>query len=216
MLSGSPADQAGLRAGDRILTLDGAAMGTVEEVQTTIRAHGDSSLTLSIARGSDVLSISATPKALRENADRVSLGIGLARIGTIRYPLHIAIVKGMEMTGTMIVVMVTTIVDAFRHLAFDGFVGPVGIAATTATVTKLGVPYLLNLIAQLSLSLAIFNVLPIPALDGGRIFLLFLERVRGRSIKASVENMIHLIGFAVLMSALLLVTFRDITRLVSP
>lgn len=216
VLPGAPAALAGMQPGDRILSLGENAIETVAQAQGLIRASQDTPLAVTLKRGDATLALTATPVPLKENSGRPSLGVGLARVGTLSYPAHIAILKGVEMTAAMGFAILTMLADAIRRLAFDGFVGPVGIAATTATVTKLGFSYLLNLIAQLSVSLAIFNILPIPALDGGRIFFALIERVRGRAMEASIENMIHVVGFALLMTLLLLVTFRDITRLISP
>ena len=106
--------------------------------------------------------------------------------------------------------VVATLANAIRHLAFDGFVGPVGIAATTATVTKLGFSYLLNLIAQLSLSLAIFNFLPIPALDGGLLFVLLVEICTRRDLNARFKTALQYVGIACIISLVVFAVFNDL------
>jgi regulator of sigma E protease len=90
--------------------------------------------------------------------------------------------------------------------------GPVGMAVLTGQVTQLGWIYVLQFTALLSLNLGIINILPIPALDGGRLLFVLIERIRGKKINQKIENTIHSIGFAFLMILVLLVTYRDIVR----
>ena len=95
--------------------------------------------------------------------------------------------------------------------------GPVGIANTTGDIVEqAGWRPLIELAALLSLSLAVFNALPIPALDGGRMFFVFVELLRGgRRISPEKEALVHLVGFAVLLSGILVITFFDISRLIT-
>ncbi|MDO8489918.1 MAG: M50 family metallopeptidase [bacterium] len=214
VLAKSPAAASGIQPGDVIAQIDSHSFQAVSEVQKYVREHAGVPVVVDLLRGKDAIRLTATPVTLKENG-LPGLGIGLARVGTISYPIHIAFVTAIQTTAFMTVTIITTLFNAIRHFAFEGFVGPVGIAATTATVTKLGISYLLNLVAQLSLSLAIFNFLPIPALDGGRAWFAILEKVRGRSLDPAFENMIHVIGFVLLIALLILVTFRDIAHLLS-
>ena len=91
--------------------------------------------------------------------------------------------------------------------------GPVGIAALTGTVTRLGFIYVLQFTALLSLNLAIINFLPFPALDGGRVVFLIIEKLRGRAVSARLETAIHNVGFIVLLLLIALVTLRDLGKL---
>ncbi len=212
VLSKSPAEAAGIQPGDVLQSLDSSSFADIASVQAYVRDHVGVPISLSLLRGSERVTVSAIPTILKESG-KPGFGVALARVGIVSYPLPTALVKSVELTGVMAYTIVTTLANAIRHFAFDGFVGPVGIAATTATVTKLGFSYLLNLIAQLSLSLAIFNFLPIPALDGGRVFFALLEKTRGKSLEPAIENAIHLLGFVVLITLLIMVTVRDITKL---
>ena len=90
--------------------------------------------------------------------------------------------------------------------------GPVGIAVITGQVTRLGFIYVLQFTAMLSINLAIINAFPFPALDGGRLLFLLIEKVIGRPVKREVEAVIHNVGFALLMLLILVVTFRDFSR----
>jgi regulator of sigma E protease len=92
--------------------------------------------------------------------------------------------------------------------------GPVGIAVVTADVARLGFFHLLQFAAVLSVNLAVINILPIPALDGGRLLFLAIEKVRGRPASRHLEGTVHAIGFFLLVGLILVVTYGDIARLV--
>ena len=97
-----------------------------------------------------------------------------------------------------------------------GFTGPIGIAQVTGEVAKIGVRPIFELIALLSISLGILNLLPIPALDGGRLLFVIIEKVRGgKKVSPEKEGIIHLIGFVVLISLVLLMSYFDIVRIIS-
>jgi len=91
--------------------------------------------------------------------------------------------------------------------------GPVGIATMVGESAKLGVGYLINLTAMLSLTLAAINILPIPALDGGRILFIIIEKIIGRPVSKKYEQYAHMVGFALLMLLIVVVTGRDILGL---
>jgi regulator of sigma E protease len=94
--------------------------------------------------------------------------------------------------------------------------GPVGIAQITGEVARAGLSPLLEFAAFLSINLAIINIFPLPALDGGRISFVLLERIRkGKRISPKTEGMIHFIGFATLIAAIMVITYRDILRIMS-
>ena len=92
--------------------------------------------------------------------------------------------------------------------------GPVGIAVMTRDVTNMGFVYVLILAALLSINLGIINGLPIPALDGGRVFFLILEKIKGRPVNQKVENVFHTVFFALLIFLMIVVTFHDITKFI--
>ncbi|MEK7648919.1 MAG: M50 family metallopeptidase [Patescibacteria group bacterium] len=209
---GSPAQKAGLAIGDVISQLDGVAQTSIQDVQDYTRAHVEQSVTVTYIRGNSVSTQQITPVILKETG-KAGIGIGIARIGLVSYPLHIAFIKSLETTWGIAVMIVSTLGSALRHLAFDNFVGPVGIASYTGTVAQLGITYLINLVGQLSMSLAIFNFLPIPALDGGRALFILIERVRRKSLNPAFENAIHVAGFMLLIALLILITIRDVTRM---
>ena len=90
--------------------------------------------------------------------------------------------------------------------------GPVGIAVLTGRVARLGLIYLLQFAAMLSINLAIINILPFPALDGGRLLFLAIEKIRGRAMNQKIESLVHTVGYALLMLLIVTVTYRDISK----
>ena len=209
---GSPAEEAGVVIGDVVRSLDAIVPGTIEEIQAYTRAHVDQPIHITLQRGSNSIQKEITPRILKETG-KGGIGIAIARIGLVSYPLHTAFIMSLETTWGITTTILSTLGSAFRHLAFDNFVGPVGIASYTGTVAQLGITYLINLVGQLSMSLAIFNFLPIPALDGGRAFFILIERIRKKSMNPALENAIHVAGFMVLIGLLILITIRDVTRI---
>ena len=155
----------------------------------------------------------------RENppAAEGALGVGLQETGLKRVPWWQAPWHGVVRTGEM----TAAIVSQFWLLAVnlvngvpagDAVTGPIGIAILTNEVTKLGVAYVLEFAALISLNLALINVFPFPALDGGRIFFVVLEAVLGYRLSPRLERSAHAAGFAVLIALMLLVTLKDVVR----
>ncbi|MBI2484308.1 site-2 protease family protein [Candidatus Uhrbacteria bacterium] len=212
VLPDTPADAGGMKAGDNIVRIDGSDFSSVSSIQEFVAARGGKELAIDIKRGEEMVTLHIAP-TIRGDGDRATFGIELLAIGTVSYPLPIAFYEASRTTVVLVRAIFQSLGSAIRNLKFDGFVGPVGIAEHTAKAADLGFFYLLNLMALISLSLGIFNVLPIPALDGGRIVFVLIEGIRRRSIRPEVENAIHLIGFVILLGLLVLVTARDIGNL---
>lgn len=211
----TPAHDAGIQAGDTIMGIDDKNFFTVHDVQAYIRSHDRVPVVMHLLRSTQALDITVIPRLLSGSAI-IGIGISLERAGIVRYGLLEASMQGIAATGSMALQLVNALWQAVRHLAFDSFVGPVGIATYTATAAKLGFSYLINLIAQLSLSLAVMNFLPIPALDGGRAFFTVIEKFRGRAFEQKVEHAIHGAGFIILIILLVLITVKDISRILIP
>ncbi len=149
------------------------------------------------------------------------IGIAITEVGTIRYPWYQAFGEGVKTTGNAL----RQIVLGFYHLLHDIFIGrgvgaavsgPVGVAVMTGEVARMGFTYLIQFVAILSLNLAVLNILPIPALDGGRLLFVVLSVILRRPVKARVEELAHVIGFAALMILVVVVTVKDIGRFSGP
>lgn len=217
VLPASRAEVAGIKLGDAILDINSIHFASVAELQKFVDERIGQELKYKIRRGQEELIFNIVPEKLEETG-RGGVGIAISEIGLVKYPFYIAIWEGIKST----IVITWAIIVAFFGL-LKGIIlgqgisadlaGPVGIAALTGQVARLGFVYILQFAAILSINLAIINFLPIPALDGGRVLFLAIEKAKGRPVRRELENIIHNIGFALLMLLVLLVTFRDVTKL---
>lgn len=215
----SPANLAGIETGDIIMSIDGQEVKTLEEVQQAIEYKLGEEITLLLLRDDDLLEKTLTPRTKEETPEgEGAIGIGMGPIReTSSYPPWEAIPKGLGDYGRLWVAAK----DALASLIAgevplkDAVAGPIGIAQMTSEVAALGAEPLIRLAALINVSLAIVNLLPIPGLDGGRIVFVAIEGIRrGKRISAKKEGLIHLIGFALLLMLIVLVSYNDVMRLI--
>ena len=143
------------------------------------------------------------------------IGIGLGpEYVTIRRPIWQALPMGVERTGVTIKLFLVGIKQIMTREQPAQLAGPVGIAQMTGRAARAGFSYLLQFTAFLSLNLAIFNMLPIPGLDGARLAFVLLEGARGRRVNPQLEGVIHFVGLMLLIGLMLLVSYNDVRRLI--
>lgn len=216
----SPAEQAGIKTGDIILSIDGQTVKTAEYIQQVIDDKRGEEVTLLLTRDDEEFEVALIPRTKEETPEgEGAIGIGMGPVMETRaYPPWEAIPKGLGEYGQLLVAAK----DALASLIAgevplkDAVAGPIGIAQMTGEVAAMGAAPLFRLAALISVSLAIVNLLPIPGLDGGRIVFVAIEGVRrGKRISAKKEGMIHLIGFALLLMLIVLVSYNDVMRLMS-
>jgi len=215
VLEGSPAERAGIKSGDTILKVSGVPVTDAQQVRdAALISPGD--VFMSVARDGKNIDFAITPERLAI-IGKPGIGVALAKTGLVSYPAHIAPLEGAHATW----VLTSDILSAFGGLIRDLFVdrkvsvelsGPVGIAFITADVAKLGFRYILQFTALLSINLAIINIFPIPALDGGRLAFLLVEAVRRKPLGRNIETITHNVGFALLMTLVVVITFRDVVK----
>ncbi|MDA0207895.1 MAG: M50 family metallopeptidase [bacterium] len=217
VLDGSAADEAGFEVGDVIAAVDGEA----PEGGEALRARMDESpqLTFSVQRGNESLDIPVSANYVEEFDDEI-YGVLILETGLVRYPFYLAPFKAIELTalytGQIVIAFAELIASPFTSADVQAdFAGPVGIAEMTGDIAAQGFTYLLQFMALLSLNLAVLNILPFPALDGGRILFVLIEAVRQKPNSAKVEAIVHNIGFLVLISLVIIVTYSDIASLVT-
>ena len=216
VVNDSPADTAGLKLGDKVLAINNSLVRDTSEMIAKVQEVGAEELVLSIERVGENLELKATPKV--EN-NKAQLGVYLADAAIVRFPWYIAIYKGfvaalfgvVNITIAFFLLIKNLILG--NGLAFE-ISGPVGIAAIVGQSAKLGINYLINTAAMLSLSLAVINILPIPALDGGRVLFVIIEKILRKPLNMKYEQIAHTIGFVLLMVLVIWVTARDILGLV--
>lgn len=219
--SDSPAQRAGLKFGDSIIELRAESLTlrveAEKDVRDFIQAYRGEKIKLVIKRGEAILEISATPRVETPEGEG-PLGVALGYLTLRRAPWYLAPIEGAKMLGRSTVAVLegfgTLLVEFLTKGKTSAEVsGPVGIFFFADDIRALGVAYFLQFAGLLSVNLAILNILPIPALDGGRLFFLLLEKIKGAKIKPQTENLVHGIGFIALIFLMALITYKDIARL---
>lgn len=217
----SPAEEAGIKVGDKIVELessgDSAEIATVEEAQNFINDNLGEVLIFNVARGGETHNIEVRA---REDVgpEEGATGIQLARVGTKKFAPHAALWEGVKTTANTTGAITVAFGGLLKQAVTDGSVpqsvaGPVGIASMTGTVKDMGMVFVLQFIALISLNLAILNIIPFPALDGGRLAFLVAEKVKGSPVSKKVEQYAHTVGFALLIILIILITYRDVIRI---
>jgi len=218
ILPGSPAKEAGFQMADILLSIDGNEFEKVSGVQEYVNSHANRELAYKIKRGNEIKTIEVTPEEL-EGTDRQGIGVALVSTGLVKYPFFTAIWEGIKTTGILLVGIVIALFGLLKDLIIgesvgSGVAGPVGIAVLTGQMAEMGIVYLLQFTALLSVNLAIINFIPFPALDGGRVLFLLIEKIKGSPIKKETEAIFHNVGFALLLLLILVITFNDIAKFI--
>ncbi|MCX5715514.1 MAG: RIP metalloprotease RseP [Candidatus Omnitrophica bacterium] len=227
LLDDYPAKAAGLLAGDRILSVDGQKTAYWEELTDIIHNKKTGDLNLEVERatktGQQVIKIKVTPK-LKEVTDifgkkcSISL-IGIAPSGEaikVRY----GIVESFLKAGATIYKLTDVTCKSLLFIVTgklsikESMTGPIGMYIITGKAAELGMVYLLQMMAILSASLAIFNLLPVPVLDGGHILFLVIEKIRGKPLSAKFQEKAAQGGLALLIALMLFVLYADILRFI--
>jgi len=221
ILPDSPAEESGLLPGDELVeyynqdTQTVVTTETIVEISDFINQTGvkDDTVGFVVLRDSALEVISMKPtEGLVE--DRYGVGINLDRVGEVKLPLHRALVYGARNT----IAFIAAIFDGLWQLvtgslSLDNVSGPVGIVKQVGEASKIGLSYLVGFTALLSLNLAVLNIIPFPALDGGRMFIILIESVIRKRLQPNIVNIINVIGFFVLIGLMILVTVKDIINL---
>lgn len=216
---GSPADKAGLRVGDTILQIDDLKLGpgAVKDLKAYVDAHAGQPVRLIVERDGKVLEPIVLVPRVRVREDQGAMGVRIGEaLARKSYPLFTSLGLAMREAVRVVILTFEVIGDVLRGLIPLGsaVAGPVGIAQATGEVARFGPIWLMNFTALLSVNLALINLLPFPALDGGRLIFVILEALRGgRRIDPRKERLVHVIGMAVLLSLMLFVSYLDLVRI---
>ncbi|QWU14142.1 regulator of sigma E protease [Paenibacillus sophorae] len=211
---GMPAQQAGLQKGDIVYSINGEAIGPdYKKMISLTSASEGKAMNWTIKRGDQMITVTMTPRHM-EGQEGGKVGI------TPELPTRNATI-GETFSGASHAMADTTkaIFLGFKQLInqfnMDDIGGPVRTFELTGQIAQQGIVYLTHWTAILSLYLGIFNLLPIPALDGSRLVFLGVEALRGKPVDPSREGMVHFVGFAMLFLLMIAVTYNDILRLIS-
>ncbi|MFQ6001681.1 MAG: RIP metalloprotease [Anaerolineae bacterium] len=214
--SGSPAEAAGMKAGDLILELDGLKITDSLALQRYTYERVGQEVSLLLEREGERLEATLIPR-LHPPSGEGPMGIAMHTVvvGTklVRYEAWRAIPIGISRTFRAVGVIVFSVIYMVRGLISPEVAGPIGIAQATAQVAQMGLPFLLQFTAFLSVNLALINLLPFPGLDGGRLAFVLLEALRGgKKVDPQKEGLVHLIGMFILIGLVLVVSYFDILR----
>lgn len=236
LLPGSPAVLAGLKIGDELVSLTARDEDTVyiipksseiltpTSVSDFISRAGiyDNGMDISYLRDGEEYEVNVLPVlgVIEGETDRFAIGIAMDLVGVIKYNPIQALWEGVKFTINSFIMITVGIVGFFASALtmsadLSTVAGPVGIVGLVGDASALGFIFLLNFTAFISINLAIINLLPFPALDGGRLFFLLIEWIKGSPINPVVANTLNLIGFGLLILLMLVITYSDIARIVS-
>lgn len=212
----TPAEQAGLMANDEIIKIEDTTITTWEEFTTIVRENPGEELSMTVLRNGEEKTLNIVPKegeAINEKGETITIGqIGVRQafeksmIGTVKYDF--------EQTYTITKMVLTNLGMLITgQVPLEILSGPVGIYDATDQVVQSGFISLIMWTAMLSVNLGIVNLVPLPALDGGRLLFVGIEKLRGKPVPPEKEGVFHFIGFALLMLLMIVVTWNDIQRL---
>jgi regulator of sigma E protease len=226
--TGSPAQKAGLKAGDVIqrITYPKEVQQSLTESKKiivpsdlidTVKAHAGQSVTLAVLRGTHTIEITVIP---RKNTPKGEgpMGVVISDLKNHVYPVAQAPFAAIKINLERAWAMLAGIGALIGKLATlkpvgSDIAGPIGIAEVTGTAVKFGWKAVLEFMSILSLNLAVLNILPIPALDGGRLAFVFLEKILGKKVKPAFEQSTHQVGMIILFILIILISINDVLRL---
>jgi regulator of sigma E protease len=220
--AGSPAAQAGLQKGDQILSMGGQVMRRWEDLSAKIRQSGEQPLTLLVRRGDRDFEVQVTPQRMETpdifggKVSAMIIGItsgehpAVERVGPIR-----ALELGVIYTGRLTWLTVESLYKLVaREVPLKSIGGPILIAQVAGKQAEMGITYLVQFMAALSVNLFLLNLLPIPVLDGGHLFFFAVEAIRGKPVPLQHREMAQGLGLMLLLALMILVFYQDILRLV--
>lgn len=221
VLDDYPAKQSGIRENDIILAVDGEKVEYWPDMAEIIHRKTEGKLVLDVKREDQTLKIEVTP-TIEEGQDLFGhkkkiglIGISVSdEFTAIKYPLGKSFYKGGEklLSLTALTYKALWFILIRRLSLRESFTGPIGIFYFTGKAASLGFVYLLGLMGLLSMSLAIFNFLPLPVLDGGHIFFLLLEKLRKKPVSVRMQELATHAGMLFLVFLMLFVLYNDLTR----
>jgi regulator of sigma E protease len=217
----SPAEKAGLRVLDEIVGFrvkgEEVKIKSVKEVQDIVNQNLGRELTIILRSGKEEKEKNIVPR-LNPPSGEGALGISLAMTGVIKYPWYEAIGRGLSDSLFILEHTALGYATILKNLFTTGksgaeLSGPVGIAVVTGQAARLGFTYLMQFVALISVNLVVLNIIPFPALDGGRLLFIGIEKLKGSPIPRKIENAVNAAGFALLLLLMLYVTVKDVVKL---
>ena len=203
-----------VNAGDRILAVNGKKVIFTDVLVLDVQLNSGKPLSLTV-RGTDGIDrdVILNPIEINNNGD-VSYKYGIGLGDDVKTGVLAAVKYSFIKFASLVTQMVLVVVNLFTgKFGLSSLSGPIGIFSVVGESARAGFINLVYLVGFISLNVGFMNLLPIPALDGGRILFLIIEKIKGSKVDVKVENIIHTIGFALLMLLMLVITFNDIIKL---
>ncbi len=222
VMEGYPAHQAGIAVGDRVIAINDRAITNWDQLQATIAESAGRSLTFRIIRGGEERQLVMAPREDRLTnifgQEEARFVVGLQPAEEVVFVRH-GPIKALGQAAAELVKVVGTTLRALYYVvsgampAKDALGGPIRIFDVIANAASMGLAYLIFVMAVISASLGLFNLFPIPVLDGGHLFLLFLEGLRRRPLPEKIEENFNRVGFALLMCLMVFVFYNDLAEM---
>lgn len=220
----SPAAQAGLKKGDFVVAANGQPIRTDEQLRSFTHDHAGQEVKLTIKRGDQEREVGV--KLRDPNSKEGFLGVASQEVYRLKYDPLTAVVAALYITGALMLATIVGVGQLIVNIpmligglftsgvpqAAEAASGPVGIVKIMMGIASFGWEYVLLFTANISVALAAFNVLPLPALDGGRLFVLLVQRVTGKRWSAEAEAKYHAAGFIALIGLMLLISVYDLRK----
>ena len=226
VLPNSPAEKAGLKIGDKIMNIKSGNNFTAyvnpEAIKSFVVANEGKEIDIGYVRGNykDTTSLNTLKVVPVKNSstNEPYIGISMDEIGTAKLPFFPALWEGLRLDWSMVkgtvLGLYTLIRDGLHGKgSLSAITGPVGMVGIVGDAYKFGFIYLLSFTALISVNLAIINLFPFPALDGGRLLFLLIEKIKGSRINPKAANIANMIGFSILIFFMLIVTYHDVIKL---
>ncbi len=220
VLPDAPAGKAGLKSGDEVISLaEGGRTFTGTDAEAAREFIGESkgAITITYTRDGTTKTVRVTP-ASGIVQDKLAIGVSLDTAGIVRFGIFRSLYEGLLTTWDLLREVALGMLGFIKHVFMgqadlNSISGPVGIAGLVGEARSLGIVYLLSFIAFISVNLAVINLLPIPALDGGRLLFLAIEAIIRRPISPRFTRIVNTTGFILLLTFMAFITYRDIVKL---
>ncbi len=205
-----PAAEAGLKPGDKIISVADKEVKSWEDMAKIIHNSTGEEINIRFNRKGEIKSISVIPE-YNKDIDAGVVGI-YPRLIREKVGIFKAIKLGIYQTYRVIYFTIVGFIQMISQRSTEGLGGPVMIASIVGQAARVGLSNLLNWMAIISINLGIINLLPFPALDGGRILFIIFEIIRGKPVPPEKEGFVHFIGFIILITLMIFIIYRDIVR----
>ena len=212
----SPAAAAGIQAGDIVKRVNGRPVENFSDLSYQLRLRMGADAPMVLERNGEPYSAMVSPRwqpPAGEGATGIVIGMTNAHDAVRSDSFFPAVWHGTRRTVETLILVKNEMTEWFSGKATPSLAGPVGVAQLTGEVASLGILPLIELAALLSLNLAVMNILPLPALDGGRLLFVAVEAIRGKPISPKKEALVHMAGFVFLMTTMLIISYFDVMRI---